>query len=356
LLLAWASYVWIENPFRRGTLFRNAYPPLVILGGVSCVLLSWGAGRLLNRESGRLSLSVTQKHSRDWYPTAELPATGNHARKCGAATSWIESVGNVNVTVFDHGECNASGDVRNLFVTGNSHVDAYETLFSMLTSREPFNVRAFNFNGCALLYLARPTSSDSEFCKSFYKNVFADIESRLRPGDIVFLPSLRLPRLGDQWAAFSEPDALDELFGQQALIARQAAVEEADNVLDRLVRDGAVIIFEAPKPIFRAPAFRCADWFNVKNPICKPGLTISRDYLLHYRTPVLDAMISLSRRHEHVYVWDPFETLCPTATCAALVNGLPLFLDGDHLSANGNRVLYPNFLGFLRSLRLPRSS
>jgi hypothetical protein len=78
---------------------------------------------------------------------------------------------------------------------------------------------------------------------------------------------------------------------------------------------------EAPKPIFRAPAFRCSDWFNRRNPICVSGLTVSRDYLLQFREPVLDAMN----------------------------RGSPLFLDRDHLSAYGNRVLYPEFVEFLRS-------
>jgi SGNH domain (fused to AT3 domains) len=120
-------------------------------------------------------------------------------------------------------------------------------------------------------------------------------------------------------------------------------------VLDELVRRGATVILEAPKPIFKAPAFRCSDWFNRTNPICRPGLSMSRDYLLHYRRPVLDAEIALSRRHEHVYVWDPFDVLCPQATCEAVVNRKPLFFDADHLSADGNRVVYPDFVGFLKT-------
>jgi hypothetical protein len=171
----------------------------------------------------------------------------------------------------------------------------------------------------------------------------------------VFLPSLRLPRLADQWTLYSETDALEQLYGEPGRQARQRALSEADGVLDRLVRRGAIVILEAPKPIFRAPAFRCSDWFNRGNPICAGGLTMPRDYLLHYRKPVLDAMIDLSRRHEHVLVWDPFDMLCPEVSCEAVVDGVPLFFDADHLSAHGDRVVYSDFVAFLKThSELPR--
>jgi lysophospholipase L1-like esterase len=34
---------------------------------------------------------------------------------------------------------------------------------------------------------------------------------------------------------------------------------------------------------------------------------------------------------------------------AGQVNGKPLFFDGDHLSAKGNRMLYPDFVAFLKA-------
>jgi hypothetical protein len=131
--------------------------------------------------------------------------------------------------------------------------------------------------------------------------------------------------------------------------SRRAALKEADRVLDLLVSKGATVIFEGPKPIFRAAAFRCSDWFNRFNSFCVGGLELSRDFLLHYRKPMLDTMDQLRKRHQNVLVWDPFDALCPDAVCEAVVDGVPLFLDADHLSARGNRVLYPDFISFLRS-------
>ena len=43
--------------------------------------------------------------------------------------------------------------------------------------------------------------------------------------------------------------------------------------------------------------------------------------------------------------WDPLPQLCPNPDrCDALVNDHPILFDGDHLSAFGNRLVFPSFL------------
>ena len=50
------------------------------------------------------------------------------------------------------------------------------------------------------------------------------------------------------------------------------------------------LVFEAPPPLFPAPAYRCSDAFNRDNPICAGGLEMPRAELEAYRTPVLRAI------------------------------------------------------------------
>lgn len=38
-------------------------------------------------------------------------------------------------------------------------------------------------------------------------------------------------------------------------------------------------------------------------------------------------------------LWDPLPVLCDAAKCPAQREGRPLYFDGDHLSAYGNRML-----------------
>jgi len=334
--LAWASYTWVENPFRKGTLVRNRAPRWIVVGGICCVLVAWLADQLIDRGHRRLTLSVTRDMA-SWYPVS--------------APGHDQGAGNTQCVSPDRtaAGCDIQGHERHLFMSGNSHAIAYEVMLGMLEHRAPIDVSDYRHPGCALLLLDAPMSDGTPECRKFYQSTLTDIESQLKPGDIVFLPSLRLPRFADQFARYSDEEAVAQVDGESARRARQRAVAEADGVLDGLVRRGATVILEAPKPIFKAPAFRCSDWFNRHNPICRSGLTMSRDYLLHYRQPVLDAEVALSKRHEHVYVWDPFDVLCPKATCEAVVDRKPLFFDADHLSAAGNRAVYPDFVAFLKS-------
>ena len=159
----------------------------------------------------------------------------------------------------------------------------------------------------------------------------------------MFLPSLRLPRLCDQWTRFSEAGATRLVQAEGTRRERRQAANDAFEALQPLLVGGLAVVIEAPKPLFRAPAFRCSDWFNRRNPICAPGLTMPRDDMRAYRKPVLDDLVELAGRHPGMSIWDPLETLCPTSTCQAVVDGAPLFFDGDHLSGHGNEVLYPSF-------------
>jgi peptidoglycan/LPS O-acetylase OafA/YrhL len=332
-LLAWASYTWVENPFRKGTFVRQLAPRWIVVGGLSCVLVAWFGDQLIDRGHRRLTLSVTRDMA-SWYPIstpAHDAGTGNP--ECSSA----------------HADCDITGHERHMFISGNSHAIAYEVMLGMLEHRTPIDVSDYRHQGCALLMLDAPMKDDTAECRQFYRSTLEDIESQLKPGDIVFLPSLRLPRFADQFARYSDTEAVAKVAGTAAQRDRQRAVDEADGVLDGLVQRGATVILEAPKPIFKAPAFRCSDWFNRGNPICRSGLSMSRDYLLHYRQPVLDAELALSKRHQHVYVWDPFDVLCPGDTCEAVVDRKPLFFDADHLSADGNRAVYPDFVAFLKS-------
>jgi hypothetical protein len=204
VLLSWFSYVWIENPIRRGSFLRAVRPAFVIAAGLCCVLLSWKAAQRVDKAENRLSLSVTQKNSRDWYPVQEPlnQSSGPNCRDGGFQTALFSDA---RVEIFNHGDCDVTDHAKNLFVTGNSHAVAYDTLLSRLARLEPLNIRLY-YNGCAFLPLASPMARDSERCRSFDHNFLAEIESRLHPQDILFLPSLRLPRFGDQWATYLKPD------------------------------------------------------------------------------------------------------------------------------------------------------
>jgi peptidoglycan/LPS O-acetylase OafA/YrhL len=349
--LSWISYVWIENPFRRGRFFRSARPGLIVAGALGCAVLSWHAANAVHAFRDRLSFSVT-KDAAVWYPLYWSSSGEGAAKGCLELSLNLPIADQRTAQPSRRSGCRDGVGRTNLFVAGNSHAPAYITLLSKLSFHEPFNVRLYYRSECDFLPLSEPTARAPATCRSmFEEEVIKEIMSTGQAGDILFLPSLRLPRFGDQWAGYSVEHAFHVLRGEQARRLRQQAVEETYDVLRPLVQKGIKVIFEAPKPMFRAPAFRCSDWFNRGNPICAPGTSVPREYLLEYRKPVLEAMMSLRSRDRRISVWDPFDTLCPKSVCAAVVDGTPLFFDGDHLSGYANTLLYPVFVAFLRELQ-----
>ena len=129
--------------------------------------------------------------------------------------------------------------------------------------------------------------------------------------------------------------------------AQRDILAEADEVLARLDRASVNVIISAPEPVFAAPPFRCSDWFNAANPVCDPGFVVEREYLEAHRRPVMELLSILRDRHSKIVVWDTLPVLCGKALCSAFDGDLPLFFDGDHLSAHGNRVLYVPFRNLL---------
>jgi hypothetical protein len=167
--------------------------------------------------------------------------------------------------------------------------------------------------------------------------------ARAKPGDLLFAPSLRLTRLSDQWVRFDVAAAREMMTGDRWQAHRHTALAEAKVALAPYLAHGMQVLFEYPKPIFASPPMRCADSFNRHHPICEGGTQMPRAEIETLRREIVHSIDQLRTMHASVHAWDPLPTLCDTQVCAAIVNGVPRFFDGDHVSAAGNRLLYPPF-------------
>jgi hypothetical protein len=353
ILLAMASYRFVERPVRhlRATTDRRR---LVVVAAAIVAVLAVGkfAGQLSMRQAS-LSLSVTAKQPGLWHPEQWIPVRSGDAGICHVVSESRSMISGGLVETYRPAGCAGETSAANLFVTGNSHALAYITMLSKLASTGKYKVQIYHRTGCAFLSLSEPVRGEPTVCQLFYREMQADILGGGRVGDVLFLPSLRLPRFGDQWASFPEAEARQRVFGSEATRLRDSAVKEAGPILKPLLDAGITVVLEAPKPIFRAPAYRCVDWFNKNNPICAAGLTVRRDDLLQYRRPMLEAMKKLVHADSRIAIWDPFDTLCPAKVCRAVIGAVPVFFDGDHLSGAANEMLYAGFTGFLTQTRRP---
>ncbi|WP_326520612.1 SGNH hydrolase domain-containing protein [Xanthomonas sp. 3058] len=182
-----------------------------------------------------------------------------------------------------------------------------------------------------------------------------DVAARARPGDVLFLPGLRVPRLAEQDVVFDLHRNIAILQSEQAQHERDAMVAGTIALLTPVQARGVLIVLEAPKPVLMAPPYRCSDWFNRGNAICANGMQIERKTMEDYRAPALDGLQRIAAGLQGASIWDPLPLLCDAQLCAPTQQGRPLFFDADHLSGYGNRVLLPGFTVHLRNLPAPAS-
>ncbi|PSF04604.1 acyltransferase [Marinobacter fuscus] len=314
-VLASVSYYLIETPARQARYFAQpAYRAVV--AGLLCVGLFWTTAENLFERRSDLTLSVT-RDTETWYPYAYREADAENQRY--------------------------TLDGRQLFVIGNSHTGAYATMLNMLQQRHGIQTHLLQTGHCALGNLLYPIG-DLEGCESTIDDYLSLLEAQAKPGDMVFLASLRTHRLADQWERNPPEEVLAYSQSQKALNHISAAYAETSTLIRRLEQLGLIVLIDLPKPVMKAPVYRCADWFNRHNPICADIPGIERSFLNELRAPVVHSLQRLASENAHVHLWDPAPQLCNAHRCPAYdTGGKPLFFDGDHLSAHGNRVLYPAF-------------
>jgi peptidoglycan/LPS O-acetylase OafA/YrhL len=336
LAISTLSYVFVEQPFRQSKFLGRLPRPFAIAALLLAVGLSAFLTRTLFNHQHDISLSVTRDVD-VWSPYV-IP---RFSHGCSVVvTAQATDVASVSSMV----PSNCGGLSRKrLFVAGDSHAGAYTELLAELAGNDLYEVYLYSSVGCPFLDLSTPTSKLSQRCATFYKITASEIIRQARPNDIVFLPSLRIPRYADQWGGQANRVELKE--ESEFSAASQDAVLFASQLAN-----GVRIVLEAPKPLFKSPPFRCSDWFNAKNPICKEGFVVARSEIEARRAGVISIERALANSSQSMSVWDPLMNLCGPSVCDAFDNGAPLFFDGDHLSALGDRALYGSLRDHLRTL------
>ena len=347
--LAAASYHVVEQPLRYSARLRRWPRRGVIVAGLLTVAASCWLSTQLIALRPSLSLNTVVRHTADWYPAAVTSSP--QQPDCRLGTQVTNIAGGFLVT-YTRSSCAAPAEpVPRVFVIGDSHTMAYTSMLTEYVVQTGASVLLYNNGGCPFLSLQPEREGGA--CPANAAAASSDMLQRAQAGDVLFLPSLRLARFSNQFAATEEKRTWDAMTGSDALARRRAAEAPAIAALQPLIAKGMRVVLEAPKPVFRAPPFRCADWFNRGNPICQPGLSMPRETLERFRRPVLDGFDRIAAALPAVSVWDPLPILCPGSTCEVQHEARPLYFDGDHLSAYGSRLLLPHFERYLATVTAP---
>lgn len=344
LLLSIFSYYFIERPPMR--IAMRVMRPAVIFSGLGLAVAGYAAAAFVAHHQLSISQSVVVKNRELWEIEGTKPILAENG--CQAGEEDVSSDRVSYIRYFQTG-CDASNvDRGRVFVLGDSHAMHYRAMLKMLVASTGMDVYEYSSGGCSFVGL-QAWEGDEE-CKKFRISAISDVLFRVRQGDIVFLPSLRMPRMVDQWGVANTDSIRQMIFDEGANAARAKGVAEALPFLRKMVDRGARVILEAPSPMLKSVPFRCSDWFNRGNPICAAGFSIVRSDFEELRGPVMNAYEQIRQQVPRVYVWDPVNFICSRSSCDAFFAGKPLFFDGDHFTFFANEILFPEFLGFLNSL------
>lgn len=350
LSAAWLCHRLIENPVRHAVA-RHMWPPSAsILLMLALLTGGWLSGRVLLEHQPVLGLGQATRQAPDWYGANGLLRTTLAAsRQCEPRVEY-QSIGPAPQGLMRYVPigCSRPSD-RQLFVIGDSHATAYLPLLEQLSAEQGRRVDVIQVPGCAYLDFMAPMRPEVDAtCHAAAAAGLQHVLSEGRPGDVVFLASLRLPRLihlGGQRRDAPDGDVFARSNRERTDIA--LASHDAPRWITPLTDAGLQVVLELPKPVFRAHPFTCVDTFTRGNPLCRDGLVEARADQERYRAPVVGALRRLATEIGGVSVWDPLPALCGDTHCDALRDGRPLFFDADHLSPFGNLVLLPALRGAL---------
>jgi peptidoglycan/LPS O-acetylase OafA/YrhL len=340
LLVSMASYHWIELPFRHRRTDSRSKSLVYALGSVAFIGVSFYCADEALANKDVITLSQT-KDAEIWYPDGNSIKGANRA--CHIAKQTAE-VSHIIIDTLTPEGCPRSATKGRLFVAGDSHALAYGAMLRRYALSSGRTVIMLVYPGCSFISF----QIQDDACVQAESKMALYLDRNATKDDIIFLPSLRLHRFADQWGDAGNTAPPSPL---------ASAVPRADlNALKLVEAAGALIVFEAPTPIFRSPAFRCADWFNAMNPACSGGFELVKSQLDGLRAGVLAHIYAIEKSDRRVTLWDPAQFLCDNRSCQAFDGAKPLFFDGDHLSGYANSILLPEFRTFIDRRWLSQSS
>ena len=134
-------------------------------------------------------------------------------------------------------------------------------------------------------------------------------------------------------------------------------------IADKLLKKGIKLVIFAPLPVFRGVANPPPDWACTKewfrpfaSKSCSSYYQEKRSNIEVRNQSIRDAFERTQSKYSNVYIYDPFDLLCPSKSlCKTIVDDTKIFRDDDHLSRDGARYLYKDFNEFLYTNNILRS-
>lgn len=330
LLLAHATYAWVEQPGRHS-------PALTALGPHRVLALALALLLALAGMSGALALWA--KHVA--RPSQAMQQLEAHIADRGATAAPCLDFGDGSLDAVPaacvHGRIDAPAQV---YLWGDSHAAQYQPALSGLPDTLPVNVAQLTHAGCPPLFNYRGFVTDPvrlARCELFREKSLARIlESAGRQPTVVVLSTYWISYLLQPTvnANLRSTRALDRDLPDAAQAHRQLEVA-LQQTLAKLTAGGVRVIVIGPPPEPRVSGPYCLHRFGEQ--ACRNR----RADIDAGRATTLALLQRVVAGAPAAQMVDPIDTLCDAAWCPAKLDGQVLFFDYNHLSASGAALLRP---------------
>lgn len=312
LLLAWATYRWVERPIRRGSVPQA----LTLLAGLMVAVFA--AAWLVAACEGVMSRRVNSSFERSYFTDVFA----------GSRSSDDSCMTKLGLQPLPEEVCQASTARPQTLFVGDSHAMAlYSSVFAGQTALDALLIAA---HSCALYpnldYDKRHVFADvANDCRSIARKVL-DVAARLPSIKTVVIANFSRPLVGS--SEFDWRGPAGPLGVEQAFLAGHGAMIEALQAL------GKRVVFVIDVPILPHNPADCVRRLPFVQPV---GCDISRPAYERASRPYLEAVSALQAQHPALKLFDAARMVCDGARCSALDGRHFMYHDFHHLSAYGSR-------------------
>lgn len=330
LVLAAATWRFVEQPFRRGSVERPwrrlalmLLPLLAPIAVGALLFLSHGL-------PGRLSPAA--KALADLEETDVNPARAacfENARKARPEDCRFGAA------------AGKKGD--EVLVWGDSHADAVTPGVVVWAKARGWSVREVARGGCPPLIgvSVRTMHRFKLECEAAAEQVLARIASDRQLKLLVLAARWPLYRDAPPFYDVNSPRVTMEAGGGRTTLAAQ--LKRTLEVIARRRPDIRVLIV-GPFPELTLGAPECLGQVKQLGGLPEVCASVAADLPLSRAGPAEDAIRAAIQDRPGVAAVFPSETLCRGGRCLAMMEGRPIYFDDDHLSASGARRLAPAWL------------
>jgi hypothetical protein len=304
LLLAWASFRWVEQPIRSRT-----------MNLMSTRLRTYAAGAALGSVvvAGALGLALYAKLI---WPKS--PANAEFARKVAAIRrpDWgCERENRVALSGRMDPGCSSDASIEaGILFWGDSHAGQMKTALATLADQGHTAALLRYRPSCppAIGLLNLPPTEATE-CREFNEQVLREV---------LGTPSMRTVILGGRWVAYArDPETRRQL---QAAIEHTVVTIEDSGRSVIIVAAGVEFPWPVPECIIRRGEKACGR---------------SRAQAEQSRAAAQAMLAAIARSHPRLRIVDPLDSLCDARGCPVGRGGEVLYSDAHHLSLAGVRTV-----------------